>query len=273
MVAPKITDYPVTGYAVTCGYAAGLSHLCAHLLQPPPAQSPTFHRRLSSTVLQLCIILLRTIYIYIQYLVSSFIFSANFCGPGIQSLHELRPSHKIFMRHMASSRHRRPSMSDYDRPSPAVSALADVCYGCHHTNHSNLDRWAMQPSLTSHGSASSSPAPVLHDVSGRPQPCQLLHFCHLPDHLLYMTTCALSSVMPSPTSMRLFTAPLPQTAPHHNPPPQCLDMAVLDPYSLATIATPIGTPSNVSGEEEVGQARWLERVGVLSPHLPLLWVV
>ena len=82
------------------------------------------------------------------------------------------------------------SMSDYDQPSAAAFVFADMHYGHHHTNHSNLYRWAMQPSLTSHRSVSSSPAPqysMMSHLLGHPEPYWLLCFCCLPDHLLYTT--------------------------------------------------------------------------------------
>lgn len=118
----------------------------------------------------------------------------------------------------------RPSMSDYDRPSPAVSAFADARYGHYHTNP---ERWAAQPSIASRGSASSSPAPRYSTMSPPPRASTSMSASPLMPpprssslHYKLVTTRASSSATPSPTSTRSFTTPLPQLQPAGSSPPK-----------------------------------------------------
>lgn len=126
----------------------------------------------------------------------------------------------------------RPSLSDYDRPSPAVSAFADARYGHHHTNYSNPERWPAQPSITSRGSASSSPAPRYSTMSPPPRASTSMSAAPLMPpprssslHYKLVTTRTSSSMTPSPTSTHSSTTPLPEpqlvgsSSPPKSPPP------------------------------------------------------
>ncbi|KIM84904.1 hypothetical protein PILCRDRAFT_374876 [Piloderma croceum F 1598] len=117
----------------------------------------------------------------------------------------------------------RHSISDYDRPSPAVSAFTDARYG--YTNYSNPDRWPTQPSSTSRESASSSPAPRYSTMSPPPRASTSMSATPLfpPPrssslHYKLVTTRAPSSPTSSPSSARSFSAPLPPIQPATLPP-------------------------------------------------------
>jgi hypothetical protein len=116
----------------------------------------------------------------------------------------------------------RHSISDYDQPSPAVSAFMDARYG--YTNYSNPDRWPTQPS-TSRESASSSPAPQYSTMSPPPRASTSMSATSLfpPPrssslHYKLVTTRAPSSAASSPSSARSFSAPLPPIQPPTLPP-------------------------------------------------------
>jgi hypothetical protein len=117
------------------------------------------------------------------------------------------------------------SFSEYNHPSPALSAFADA-YG----HHASSNQWAAHSSLNSRRSASSSPAPRYSTMSPPPRASSSLSASPLMPpprssslHYKLVTTRASSSATPSTgsaqSSARSFTTPLPQMQPTTSSPP------------------------------------------------------